>query len=187
MFRLLGNVRCLALNLAGSDHTPLLPTVRLRGDINQSKRMLESIQDAMVKMKKQGAADTPEYHEIFAAYAHLSHSVTEAARALKSHEEKQFGQMQTAQLLPAHDLSGIEPIKGTLGPRTQPGAVSHGAPVANLQKFLAAVGFHVPQSGEFDHYTQQALEQFQKQYGLKVNGVTGAETRKRINEMLSHQ
>lgn len=149
---------------------------------------LESFAAVMAEMTHLGKKDTPEYHEIFAEYQELSHLITEATKVLKAHEDQDAYARQEAQVETAHfDLSGINPIKGTLGPVGQPGALSRGPDIVNLQKFLSAVGYSVPANGEFEGRTRLAVQQFQTQYGLKCDGIVGAAMRKLVNELLQRQ
>lgn len=157
----------------------------VKEDIAHSRFVLDDMSKVMAKMVQMGHQDTPEYRRVFTAYQSLSHLVTEASKELKEREGQEVKEMRATQPLPdTLDLVGIVPIKVTLGPAGRSGALSRGAEVTNLQRFLTAMGFTVAQSGEFDAKTRQAVLQFQGKYGLKADGMVGAATRKVINDLL---
>lgn len=51
-----------------------------------------------------------------------------------------------------------------------------GAAVAELQELLRAHGFDVRVDGDFGYMTEAAVKAYQKQHGLKIDGVVNAET-----------
>jgi peptidoglycan hydrolase-like protein with peptidoglycan-binding domain len=51
-----------------------------------------------------------------------------------------------------------------------------GKQVSSIQKRLSIAGFSSSDNGVFDRATQEAVEQFQKAKGLKVDGVVGKQT-----------
>lgn len=51
-----------------------------------------------------------------------------------------------------------------------------GAKVVELQELLIAHGFRLPVNAEFDRFTEAAVKSFQKQHGLRIDGVVGAKT-----------
>jgi len=73
---------------------------------------------------------------------------------------------------------------GTLGP---PGsrAIDNGPPVTNLQKLLAALGYEVAITGEYDVKTFRAVMELQKVHKLPGNGIIGLETRRLLNGMVT--
>ncbi|MBV6627642.1 MAG: peptidoglycan-binding protein [Rivularia sp. (in: Bacteria)] len=52
----------------------------------------------------------------------------------------------------------------------------NGSDVERLQSDLSAKGYEVSVNGNFDEYTENAVKAFQKDNGLTVDGVVGAET-----------
>ncbi|AFY56902.1 putative peptidoglycan-binding domain-containing protein [Rivularia sp. PCC 7116] len=52
----------------------------------------------------------------------------------------------------------------------------NGSDVERLQADLSAKGYEVSVNGNFDEYTENAVKSFQKDNGLNVDGVVGAET-----------
>lgn len=73
---------------------------------------------------------------------------------------------------------------GTLGP---PGTkcVDFGPPVANLQRLLVALGYKVEATGAYDVRTFRSVQELQKAHKLPVTGITGLETRKLLNGMVT--
>ncbi len=57
-----------------------------------------------------------------------------------------------------------------------------GSKVSEIQKNLAAAGFHNGSDGLFDLKTQEAVRQFQQAKGLKVDGIVGKETLAALSE-----
>lgn len=160
----------------------------LKKAVVHTREAMEGFAKFMAGMTKQNEQDTPEYHEALAEYQAMARLVNDATKLLKAYEEQETHDRQDSQVKAvSHDLTGISPIKGTLGMRGQPGATSMGTEVTNLQKFLTAVGFAVPESGEFDVKTRLAVQQFQGRFSLKADGVVGAAMRKLVNEMLQRQ
>ena len=56
----------------------------------------------------------------------------------------------------------------------------NGSDVERLQTDLSAKGYEVSVNGNFDEYTEDAVKSFQKDNGLTVDGVVGAETGKKL-------
>ena len=52
-----------------------------------------------------------------------------------------------------------------------------GPAVAELQELLVAHGFTLRIDGDFGHITEAAVKRFQRQHGLRVDGIVKAETR----------
>lgn len=172
-----------------SDPQPLAQAIlNVQTELTASRQAMDQIYSLMVELKQAGGEDTPAYQSMLSNYLKLSHLAARATEVLKAEEDKHVKEIQASQPRPAPvDLTGIDPCKSTLGPAGRPGNVSKGVEVSNLQKFLTAVGFTVPASGDFDKKTQQALLLFQDMHKLKVTGVVGAETRKLINDILKEQ
>lgn len=53
---------------------------------------------------------------------------------------------------------------------------SRGDDVVALQRALAAAGFRVPQTGFYGDITERAVQDYQRQRGLRVDGVVGPQT-----------
>ena len=165
---------------------------QLKVDIRASQDMLAEIGDALATITQMGKKDTPEYQDVLASYQELSRSITKASKLVQEQGAQQDAVQRTEALAADNfDLSGVNSIKGTLGPTgtaslspAVAGQISSGPEVANLQKFLNAVGFPAPISGPYETRTRLAVQQFQAKYGLKATGAVGAETRKFINDMI---
>lgn len=56
--------------------------------------------------------------------------------------------------------------------------------VEDLQENLAALGYDTPKTGEFDAATERAVKAFQKEHGLKDDGIAGIRTNTAIGEAL---
>ncbi|MCJ8282261.1 MAG: peptidoglycan-binding protein [Rivularia sp. ALOHA_DT_140] len=56
----------------------------------------------------------------------------------------------------------------------------NGSEVERLQKDLSVKGYQVDVDGNFDESTENAVKAFQKDNGLTVDGVVGAETGQKL-------
>ncbi|MEO0686870.1 MAG: peptidoglycan-binding domain-containing protein [Cyanobacteria bacterium J06649_11] len=56
----------------------------------------------------------------------------------------------------------------------------NGSEVERLQKDLSVKGYQVGVDGNFDESTENAVKAFQKDNGLTVDGVVGAETGQKL-------
>lgn len=162
----------------------------LKQDIDRSQQLLTEIGETLAIMTNLGHKDTPEYQDMLASYQELSRAITDGLKCVQGNEKQQASISRTTSLDAAgFDLAGITPLKGPLGPAATGtlGGVTPGqlAEVANLQKFLNAVGISAPGSGPYEARTRIAVQQFQTKYGLKVTGTVGAETRKLINDIIA--
>ena len=62
---------------------------------------------------------------------------------------------------------------------------SIGNEVANLQKQLKDIGYSLPKygiDGKFGKETEDAVEDFQRKNGLKIDGIVGLATQAKLNE-----
>lgn len=78
----------------------------------------------------------------------------------------------------------------TVGVLASPPAVplrrgDHGEAVRDLQAALSGAGYPVAIDGAFGPLTQEAVERFQRDAGLAVDGITGPRTRLALREALS--
>lgn len=161
------------------------PLAQLRSDIGQSQRLLDGITGVLDRIEQLGMTETPEYREIVADRQRLSRMVTEATRQeheIGEQQAQQHRSSQTAVFLPR--LTGIAPIRSTLGSSGQGRQVGHRLEVESLQRFLTALGIEIPTTGVYDAQTRAAVQQFQGRYQLKSTGTVGAETRQVINDLL---
>lgn len=140
------------------------------------------------EMAQKGYRETPQGREMSSAYQQLSAQIGQAEQWLKGQEEKLAMELGGSNPLPSfRNFTGMAPLGvNTLGPKEsdRPGIVSSGPEVANLQKFLKVVGFHLTATGEFDLQTRLVLVKFQEQNGLPADGFAGADTRRFINDIL---
>ena len=56
----------------------------------------------------------------------------------------------------------------------------NGFEIERLQKDLSAKGYQIGIDGNFDESTENAVKSFQKDNGLTVDGIVGAETGKKL-------
>ena len=56
--------------------------------------------------------------------------------------------------------------------------------VKRLQKFLRAEGYRVGTDGIFRRRTKEALKAFQREYGIRADGILGVKTRRLINRLI---
>lgn len=159
---------------------------RVRREADRTRAAMEEMAGIMGAMAQEGSREGAEYQEILGRYRELSRLAGKATELLKPMEPAAGPVPDAAAPVPAasYDLAGIDAIRQILGPAGQPGATFHGEEVANLQRFLAAVGFPVPESEDYEEETRVAVQQFQARHGLKADGVVGAPTRKAINDLL---
>ena len=61
---------------------------------------------------------------------------------------------------------------------------SYGMNVYNLQKCLNFLGASLETDGRFGPLTKQAVMDFQKQYGLVIDGIYGPKTQKKLKEVI---
>lgn len=95
----------------------------------------------------------------------------------------------------AVDLSGNESLNITQTAISQAGKIkflfkknlilgSFGQEVKNIQSVLIQAGFNVGKiDGRFGKLTLKAVKNFQEKYGLKVDGIVGKKTIKKLNEL----
>lgn len=155
----------------------------LREELDRSRQVQQDISRMMTQIAETGRQNTAEYASVMNAYQELSQLITRVARELREEEARQ-AQEARADLDSGQDFSGIAPLKSTLGIAGRRGVVSQGDEVRNLQRFLAAAGFPVRESGRFDGGTRAAVQKFQGKYSLHADGQVGLETRRLINEMI---
>lgn len=56
----------------------------------------------------------------------------------------------------------------------------NGSNVERLQKDLSAKGYEIGVNGNFDESTENAVKAFQKDNGLTIDGIVGAETGQKL-------
>lgn len=62
---------------------------------------------------------------------------------------------------------------------------SFGREVFELQKDLIALGYKIKADADFGPQTEAALKDFQKRYGLEVDGIAGPISQKRIDDLIA--
>lgn len=72
-----------------------------------------------------------------------------------------------------------------LGPSGKPGVVAMGEEVGYLQQVLKHLGYTVEETEVYDSRTQFAVKQFQKDHGLEVSEVVGADMRTLLNQAIT--
>ena len=65
------------------------------------------------------------------------------------------------------------------------GKGSKGEEVKNLQQKLIVLGYSLDIDGDFGNNTLNAVKNFQSKYGLKVDGIVGAKTMAKIDDLIS--
>lgn len=65
------------------------------------------------------------------------------------------------------------------------GKGSKGEEVKNLQQKLIVLGYSLDIDGDFGNNTLNAVKNFQSKYGLKVDGIVGAKTMSKIDDLIS--
>lgn len=152
--------------------------------IARSRHHLEALAEAQRRLRVDaGDAATALRQRLAGIETELALAIEESARLLAGQ-----GPVREAVPPPAgpalpEGLRDAPRLRSAVGRRPAQGRGSD-PEVATLQRILACFGFAVPVDGQFDVQTQQALRAWQRQEGLKPDGVAGAATRQRMNAWL---
>lgn len=168
-------------------HTP----AQAEALLTKARRHLQAMEQEMRHMAARRERDSSGYRDLESQRSALEKEIRETESMLAEFVPEHLstasgkGLGAIAEVPPA--IAGMPKFRGTLGLPSINGAVSSGPEVENLQKILCWQGFEVPVDGRFSMRTQQALVEWQKQMGIRPDGVVGAATRRALNALIDPQ
>lgn len=148
--------------------------------------LLGVIQHILAQYDQDERKDSEQYQEIRAIYRKLSaeiHAVRKLVASARLPDSGPSGQIAGGASL--RPRLPIPKFTENLGPPGKPGVVSMGEEVAYLQQLLNYLGYQLEETEVYDDPTTRALMDYQKQMGLLITGIVGAETLRLLNELVT--